>query len=476
MNQAFKNGIFFSFIGRYGNFLITLAVNLLLSRMLTPNEYGQVGNVLIFISFFQLLSNAGIGAAIIQHQDLTAADIESIYSFSGILSLMLMLLFPIIGLLLSFFYGSIQYFYLSLPFALAVLFYSLIVIPNAYLMKELRFKVLNLTQLLTSFVGGVSGVIAALAGLGVYALVINTVFATFLDYFVKIYITRMKFGKLRRDSLDKVLNFSINMFFGNVLQYFSQNFDNFLVGKVYGASALGNYGKAYQLLRYPNYLVSGIFTSILVPVLADKQDNINLLRESYYKVMKTLAYIGFALSSFFIIDAKEIILFLFGNQWGKAVLPFKYLSISVWVQVLYSIISPMFEVRNLTKNMRKLIQKNTLIMVSFIIVGIILGNISRLSLLVSAGFITTYFISLYSLSKDVLRTSFFEVIRKLIKPIIMSTIIAICLIIAKNILIPNLHSTFLILFSQGSVFILVSLIILSIFGEMKNIVNIFLRK
>ncbi|MBZ1519577.1 oligosaccharide flippase family protein, partial [Leuconostoc mesenteroides] len=378
-----------------------LLVNIVLSRILTPAEYGQVTALQIFITFFQLMSSAGIGIAIVQRRDITKSDIESIYSFSIIMSIVLAATFPLVGILVDLFYKDTVYFGISSAFSVAVLFYGLVVVPNAVLTKKLKFFAINIIQIVTIIFGAIIGIISAYSNLGAYSLVLMTIAITSLDFVLKSYLAHLRPGPLHLKSLKKIFDFAVNILVSDSLKYFSQNIDNILVGKVYGPTALGNYGKAYQLLRYPNYLISGVFVSVLGPVLASKKDDINYLKDFYYKLLLALSYVAFGISAFFIVNAQPIIEFLFGTQWSEAVTPFKILSLSVWVQILFSIIGPMFEIRDTTKHWRILTQINTIIMILFIVIGIMMGSLSKLSFAVTTGFIITYVISNYFLAKYV---------------------------------------------------------------------------
>ncbi|WP_255702716.1 oligosaccharide flippase family protein [Antarcticibacterium sp. 1MA-6-2] len=86
-------GIFYNAISKYSGVLINLGITAILSRVLTPEEFGIVALVFVFIGFFNLLGNMGIGPAIVQTLDLTEDDIGSIFAFSGLMALVLAVFF-----------------------------------------------------------------------------------------------------------------------------------------------------------------------------------------------------------------------------------------------------------------------------------------------------------------------------------------------------------------------------------------------
>ncbi len=95
-------------------------------------------------------------------------------------------------------------------------------------------------------------------------------------------------------------HFSSNQFGFGLVNYFSRNLDNILVGKFFGAEALGNYGKSYQMLTYPNTILTNIITPVIQPILARHQDNVPLIRNVYSKVLRLLLLIGVPLSFFYV--------------------------------------------------------------------------------------------------------------------------------------------------------------------------------
>src|SRR5690554_1254051 len=106
MMEQFKKGIFYTALGKYSIVVVQLLVTALLARLLTPNEMGIVSAVNVFLVFFQLLADFGIGPAIIQNKDLTNKEVNGIFSFSLYIAFGLSILFIFLGYPMSRFYGN----------------------------------------------------------------------------------------------------------------------------------------------------------------------------------------------------------------------------------------------------------------------------------------------------------------------------------------------------------------------------------
>ena len=122
MNTNLKKGFLFSAIGTYSNFALQLIIQMVLSRLLTPKEYGIVAIIQVFIVFFQMMVEAGLGPAIIQNKNLNNSDYKNIFTFSGFFAIILAIFFGIFGNLLAIIYNNDIYIYLTWVQSISILF------------------------------------------------------------------------------------------------------------------------------------------------------------------------------------------------------------------------------------------------------------------------------------------------------------------------------------------------------------------
>ena len=147
LRKNIGSGIFYTALSKYSNVFISIFIGAILARLLTPDEFGIVAIVTVFISFFNLLSNIGLGPAVVQFKELTDKDIESIFSFSLLFGLSLSIIFYFSAPLIASFYDKSELINLSRLMALAILFQALRIVPNALLLKKLKFKEIGLISL-----------------------------------------------------------------------------------------------------------------------------------------------------------------------------------------------------------------------------------------------------------------------------------------------------------------------------------------
>src|SRR5690554_4089106 len=91
------NGVFFTAIAKYSNIFISLIVTAILARILSPEEFGIVAIATVIIVFFNMLTEIGIGPAIIQNKELNKDDLSNIFSFTIWFGLILTIIFVLLA-------------------------------------------------------------------------------------------------------------------------------------------------------------------------------------------------------------------------------------------------------------------------------------------------------------------------------------------------------------------------------------------
>ena len=467
-----KTGMFFTTIGVYSNFLLQLIINAVLSRLLTPAEYGIVAIIQVFIVFFSMMIEAGMGPAIIQNKRLSEEDIKILFNYSIIFALAVAVIFGLFGHVLALVYNNDIYKTLTWVQAISVLFNGMNIVPSALLNKSKRFKQVNFSLVIGNIMAGIVGVGLAFLHFGVYALIISAIISSIVNFSFNAYFTKARFSKkFDLTPLKEIWEFSKNQFAFNFINYFSRNSDNILVGKFMGEVALANYSKAYQLLMLPNTLFLGIINPVLQPVLSDYQDNVSYIRDIYYKIVHILALIGIPLSIFLSLSSKQIIFFLFGSQWEQAVTPFAILALTVWVQMTLSSSGAIFQSRNQPRLLFNTGVISAIIIVGSIIVGIFAGTITSVAISLSVGFVINFFINFRRVVKISLEGSMLKFLAEFKSPCYLGIL---TFIVLEVISIFEPQNIFFVLVIRGIGLIVTMLLYITLTKE-KNLIQEILR-
>lgn len=393
MVKSLKQQTILFAVAKYATVFVGIIVSAILSRLLTPADYGVVAVITVFTTLFTTLCNIGLGTAVIQRRDLTHSQVNDIFSFSVYLSIALMLIFMECSRPISHFYENEVYIPICMLLSLSILFNSLNMVPNACLMREHRFDLVSFRMIICALFSGLVAIVMALCGFKYYSLVAQSIISAFAQF-----IWNLKGSKLRMkfrfdfQPLKSVWSYSWNQYMYNMCNYFAQNLDNLLTGKLIGSDALAYYNKSYTLMRYPVNNIPHVLTPILHPVLSEHKDDKKYIYDRYMTIVKLFSLIGIFVSLLCYFAGKELILIFFGNQWGESILPFKMLSLCLWAQMVNALSGSIYQSLGKTKEMFHSGVIHIGITILAIICGTIPQNLVILSICISISLNIKFFV------------------------------------------------------------------------------------
>lgn len=346
------SGIGFTAISKYSGMFISLIITAVLSRILSPDDFGIVAVATVIITFFGIISDLGIAPAIVQNKELNKRDISNLFSFSFWLSIIISILFYLSAGLIANYYNSPQLVNICRILSLSLFFNTINIVPNALLYKNKEFKFIAKRTIIVQIITGLVAVISAFNGAGIYALLINPVLSP-------IFIFTITYRRFPQQilltsgigTLKKIFSYSLYQFLFNLINYFSRNLDKLLIGRFMGMSPLGYYEKSYRLMMLPLQNITHVITPVMHPILSDYQDDVKYLEVAYLKIVRVMAFIGFPLSVFLHFTARELMLILFGNQWLPSVPVFEILALTVGIQIVLSTSGSIFQAAGDTKSL-----------------------------------------------------------------------------------------------------------------------------
>lgn len=398
MKRSLRQETIFYGIAKYTNVFVTLVTSSILARLLTPEEFGVVSVVTVFTAFFAILSDMGLGTAVIQNKALTDDEINDIYSFSAYVSLGLGCFFVLLGLPIAVLYGDSIYIKICLLLSISVFFNAVNIIPNALLMKGKRFRLVGKRLIAVSVATGVIAVAMALAGFSYYAIVFQSIFQSVFIFVWNYWNTNLKFHlRINRVSIRKIQQYSTFQFSYSIINYFARNLDNLLIGKVLGSVSLAYYDKGYRLMMYPVQNLTYVINPILHPILSEYQNDKEYIYRSYMKVVRVLSLLGVYIAFICFCCSEEIIFLFFGHQWKESVSIFRLLSLSVWPQLVSASAGSIYQSSGNTRLMFKSGTIHFGITIVLIVIGILSRNLEVIALLVALSLFIRFFVDYYFL-------------------------------------------------------------------------------
>ena len=311
-----RKAIIWSGIEKVGTYVVNFAIQILLARLLCPNDYAVVAMLAIFFSISQAFIDSGFATTLIQKQDCTQTDYSSVFYFN-------MLVGGVVYLL--FFFGApfIELFYNFEGLALVTRVYSLNLFINSFAMvhrviltKELRFKKIALITFLSSIVSAIPAIIMAYFGYGYWALVGQSLMSAVVTSALLVYQSKWCPSLIfSRNSLAKLAPFGLKMLVVYLFHAIYNNVYSLLIGKKFPAQELGYYDRGKTLSSMGSVGFSDFYTRALYPIQAKVQNDTPTLRQSYNKSFSVMCLGIVPIAAFMFFFAEETVYSLFGEQW-----------------------------------------------------------------------------------------------------------------------------------------------------------------
>lgn len=386
-NVNMRGAAMIQFASKYTSLFVQLFITAILARLLPPGDFGTLAIILVFLNLFIPFADMGVGAAIIQYQDLDERDYGALFSFSIFLALSLTVLFCAVSLPIALFYSNDQLVALCCLSSLSLLFATLNMVPNGLLLKNQRFISIGLRLFVVTIVAGAIAIIMAFSGWGVYALIWHNIIAGAITFFWNYVTQPIRHLTIHfASSLKKVFSYSVFQFGSSMVNYFSTNLPNLAIGKVFGEISLGFYDKTYRLTTYPLNGISNVIISVIQPYMAKHQDSPGIIFSYWFKVAKVLSLVGIPITVIFFCAPTEIVGIMYGDQWGAAVILLQVLSVSIYFQLVNSVAGAFFLSAGRADLLFRSVSVSTLITVCGLGVGIWFGSLESVAICLSVAF------------------------------------------------------------------------------------------
>ena len=318
-------------------FGLQLAGTVILARLLTPADFGLISMVAVVVGLGQLMREAGLPTATIQQETISAAQVSTLFwanaLTSGVLSVLLIAFAPLIAA----FYHEPELAGVTVGLAAAFGIGGLASQHLALLQRNLRFKSVAATQILSQVTYLVTGTAMALAGYRYWALVGGSIVQSVALVTVAFSLCRWMPGRPRRGiGAGRMIRFGGHILGFDLVNYFSRNLDNILIGRFLGANLLGLYAKAYSLFMIPITQIRAPVLQVAMPVLSTLGREPVRFRRYYRHMLGMLAYMTVPVTLYCIFEAPFLIGVLLGPQWLEAVPVFRILAVSALIQPVAS--------------------------------------------------------------------------------------------------------------------------------------------
>lgn len=326
IKQKAVKGVFWSFCERFGSLLILFTANVVLARILTPEDFGLVGILMAFVMISQILIDGGLGNALIQQKKITSIDCSTVF-YTNI---------AVAGVCyVALFFGAdaIAHYYKAPLLAELIKILGLMVVIDAFgvvqnnlLMKDVDFKRITIIKVSSALISSIIAIIAAIYGMGVWSLVIQYVINSFIRssllWLMSSWRPIFAFSKV---SFVSLFSFGGPIMLAGLLSEAYRNLVVLIFGRCYTKADVGYYSQAKHLQDVPVTSIMTIVNQVTFPIFSKLQDDKEQLKRGLSRSVKVLTFLNFPLMMALVIMAEPIFRLVFGEQWIPSVPYFQWL-------------------------------------------------------------------------------------------------------------------------------------------------------
>lgn len=314
------SSIIWKLMERVGTQGIQFIVQIVLARIIVPNDYGIIALIAIFITIANVFVQSGFNTALIQKKDVNEVDFSSVFFISLFVASLFYSILFITAPIIAAFYRMPQLIYVLRVLSITLFFGAFNSIQNAVIARNMQFRKLFFSSLCAIVVSGIVGITMAYEGFGVWALVaqqlINQLSITVILWFIVQWRPKLTISFERVKGL---FSYGWKLLVSALIDTLYMNLRSLIIGKIYQPEMLAFYNRGDQ---FPHVIVSNIngsIQSVMLPALASEQENRMRVKDMVRRSIVTSSFIVFPMMVVLAVAAEPLVLILLTDKWLSSV-------------------------------------------------------------------------------------------------------------------------------------------------------------
>lgn len=400
IKKVLLKSTYWSLLGQFAYLGVLLISNIILARLLSPDEFGQIGIILFFIVIAQVLSESGLIGALVRNKHANEIDFSTIFIFNLFISFILFLLIVSSSGFIADYYKDQSLQPLLIVSSFIVIINAFRFVQNAKMMRQMRFKEIAVYELTSITIAATAGILLAINNFGAWSLVILQLSRDLLTTTL-FWIFAGGHGPWLFDlrSLKYHYKFGINTTLSSLLESVFDNIYQVILGKWFFIAQTGLYYQAKKLQDIPISVINKLTQTVIYSVLSKIHDDKTKFTRIYQQIISLMiVFVGF-ITLTLLVFAQDIILIFLGDQWLNATFYLRVLSIVGYFNIQEIFNRILFKIYNNTDYILKfeLIKKG--IQSISIIIGLYHNNIMFLMYGLAISSVLSYFVNYFIVQK-----------------------------------------------------------------------------
>jgi O-antigen/teichoic acid export membrane protein len=304
-------------------FFLNLAYIMVLARLLTPQEFGLVAMVTVVLDFLRSFQDVGLSTATVQRQQITHAQVSNLFWVNIVVGGGISLLMAALSPAIAWFYREPQLVGITLVLSINFLLASSAAQHIAILNRQMRFGVIATIDVVSLLAAYLTGIGMALWKYGYWALVGGSIVQVALKLVLAWSISRWR-PQLpsRKIPTWHLLRFGANITVGALMCSLARGMDNLLIGRFFGAAAVGLYSRGSILLMRPVQYFINPLNAVVIPALSRVQGEDDRYRRTFLQVFEAIALASFLFTGMFLALSHPLTVAVLGPKWKDAAVIF----------------------------------------------------------------------------------------------------------------------------------------------------------
>ncbi len=433
---------------------IRIIASIILTRIISPSDFGIVAKALAITSVVELLFVNGLFGSIIQNQKVEDNQLNTLFILSLLFGFLVSVAFYFMAIPIADFYDDHRVVWVVKVASISIFFSGIGLVFNALLIKRFQFKQLALVNIGGTAISSTIALVMAYQGLGYKALVYQVLVLNVTVTVGAIVLAKWLPGlDFSWKGLKVHLTFGTNLMLNNFLSYAVRNSDNIAIGKFQSNLELGHYSRAYYLMLLPINQVIQIFSSTLFPAFSKIQEDKERVLSILNQVQEVILLLVYPAIIWLFINIDFLVLKVLGSNWGASIIYFKIFTPLILSQLFTTQINNVYMGLNRMNTLLKISVFTKPFLISAIIMTAMEGPI-YVAMTVS---ILSMLFGIYIYKRGIALLGSKSFLRQII--FLRSTLLAILLLLVSQLLLYFLISNELLLLTLSLVMLILFFII-----------------
>lgn len=398
LKKQTKRSIVWNAIDKVGFQVVALLVGLITARCLSPDDFGLLGALAIFTALSNTLVESGFTSAMVRRDRNTDAEYMAVFLFNLLLSLSIYGLLYLSAPFIADYFNMPELLWLSRFLFLAIIFNSVGIVQTIVLTKQLEFRVLSLSSLLSAVFSGLITLSLIYFDFGYWALAAQILMqCAFKSLFLWLLSSWKPVASVDFRVIRELFNFSLSLILSSVLVTVVKYVYNLVIGRNFQPQDLGYYSQSFKFHQIPSNVVSGTISGVAYPVLSALNHDEAKQMSYFRKLIRVTAFCIFPVMMALFVSFDTLVAIVLTEKWLPIVPYFRILCVAAILFPLHSMNISLNTVKGHPKRSFLIeMLRNVLVIVSLVFC---LDSITNMLISFSLTYLAAYFISAYSVSR-----------------------------------------------------------------------------